>query len=217
VTKPTPDAKRLAPDSRRKAILVAAIDLFGRCGYSNVTTADIARVSGVTPALVHHYFGPKRNIYLIILAEWQQIAIDSLNVDRALPFRARLRSAGRAWLEQIARYPAIWMATGGQGEASGDTEVAAIQHGVRSRAVELLLEKFDDVVVDTPAARWALLGFTGYHDIVMRAHLRGDVDAETTIALLVEGLSATFKTVIPAVNGSAGKRRRKKRTDSPKR
>lgn len=213
MTKPTPDAKRLAPDSRRKAILGAAIELFGRCGYSSVTTADIARESGVTPALVHHYFGPKRNIYLIILAEWQQIAIDSLNVDRALPFRARLRSTATAWLEQIARYPALWMATGGQGEASGDTEVTAIQNGVRSRAVELLLEKFDDVVVDTPAARWALLGFTGYHDMVMRAHLRGEIELETTVALLTEGLSATFKTVIPAVNGGGVKRRRKTRTD----
>jgi len=55
-------------------------------------------------------------------------------------------------------------------------------------------------VDDTPAARWALLGFTGYHDIAMRAYMRGEIDAATTISLLAEGLSATLTTTIPALN-----------------
>lgn len=217
VTKPKPVARRLAPESRRKAILGAAIELFGSRGYANVSTTDIARKAGVTPALVHHYFGPKRNIYLVILAEWQRLTVASLNVDRALPYRTRLLRTATSWLAQISRYPALWMATGGQGESSDDSEVAAIQEATRSGAVDMLISKFDDVVADTPVARWAVRGFTGFHDMLMWAHLRGEIDAKTTAALLAEGLSATFKSIIPAVEGDGGKRQRKTRAPSTRR
>ncbi len=178
MSKSPPRARRLPPEARRRAILDAAIRLFGRSGYSNISAAEIAHKAGVTPALVHHYFGPKRQIFLAIMAEWQQLAV------------------------QIARYPALWMATDSEGGASGDQDVAATRGAVRLGAVELILKKFDDVVDDTPAARWALLGFTGYHDIAMRAYMRGEIDAATTISLLAEGLSATLTTTIPALNRS---------------
>lgn len=202
MSKPPPRARRLPPEARRRAILDAAIRLFGRSGYSFVSAAEIAHKAGVTPALVHHYFGPKRQIFLAIMAEWQQLAVQSLNVDRTLPFRARVESSAASWFEQIARYPALWMATDSEGGASGDHDVAAIRDAVRLGAVELILKKFDDVVDDTPAARWALLGFTGYHDIAMRAFMRREIDAATTLSLLAEGLSATLTTTIPALNRS---------------
>lgn len=205
MSKTTPVARRLPPESRRKAILDAAIRLFGRNGYSSVSAADIAHLAGVTPALVHHYFGPKRNIYVAILAEWQEIMVASLHVDRALPVRARVESTIASWFEQISRYPAIWLATDSQGESPGDAEVAGLRDAVRAQAVDLLLRNFDDVVDNSLAARWALMGFTGHHDIALRAHFRGEIDAETTVALLVEGLSATLKSVIPALSkGGAG-------------
>ena len=212
--KSSPAARRLAPDSRRKAILGAAIKLFGRDGYPNISTADIAREAGVTPALVHHYFGAKRNIFLAIMTEWQQLAVESLNVDRALPFRARVESSAKSWFEQITRFPALWLATDSEGGASGDPDVAAVRDGVRQGAVRLMLERFDDVVDDTPAARMALLGFTGFHDIAMRAHMRGEIDAVMTIALLAEGLNATLTTTIPALNRSRSRvsAKRKKST-----
>jgi AcrR family transcriptional regulator len=195
----TPAARRLAPDSRRKAIVDAAIRLFGRDGYANVSTADIAGEAGVTPALVHHYFGPKRSIFLAIMTEWQQLAVRSINVDRTQPYRARVETSARSWFEHVTRYPALWKATDSEGGSSGDPDVAAVRDAVRHGVVQLLLEKFDDVVDDTPAARMALLGFSGYHDIAMRAHMRGDIDAAMTIALLAEGLNATLMTTIPAL------------------
>lgn len=192
--------KRLSPDMRRRAILDAAIGLFGRDGYSSVSAAEIARHAGVTAALVHHYFGPKRNIYLAILAEWQQIMVSSLNVDRALPFHERVDASAASWYEQIARYPAIWLATDSQGGSPDDADIAAVRDAVRAQAVGVILQKFDDVVHDTPGARWALMGFTGHHDIVMRAHLRGEIDAEMTVALLAEGLRSTLMSVIPGLD-----------------
>ena len=213
--KSTAAARRLPPDSRRKAILDASIRLFGRTGYPNVSTADIAREAGVTAALVHHYFGPKRNIFLAIMTEWQQLAIGSLNVDRALPYRARVEASIQSWFDQIARYPALWMATDSDGGASGDPDVGAVRDRVRAGAVQLVLENFDDVVDDTPAARMALLAFTGYHDIAMRAYMRGEIDAATIVDVLVEGLNATLATTIPALNRNlsrpSAKRKRSKR------
>jgi AcrR family transcriptional regulator len=173
--------------------------LFGRTGYPNVSTADIAREAGVTAALVHHYFGPKRNLFLAIMTDWRQLAVGSLNIDRALPYCARVETSAKAWFEQISRYPSLWMATDSEGGAAGDPDVAAVRDSVRQGVVELLLQKFDDVVDDTPEARMAILGFSGYHDIVMRAYMRGDLDATMTVAHLAEGLNATLLTTIPAL------------------
>jgi hypothetical protein len=87
---------------------------------------------------------------------------------------------------------------------------------VRLGVVEVLLEKFNDVVDDTPAARWALLGFTGYHDIAMRAYMKREIDAATTIALLAEGVSATLTTTIPALNRGDRRSGRSRKTSPGK-
>jgi len=49
---------------RRKAIIEAAIATIGARGTLDVTVGQIARSAGVSPALAHHYFGGKDQIFL---------------------------------------------------------------------------------------------------------------------------------------------------------
>lgn len=44
-------------------ILAAARATFGEVGYDRATIRQIASSAGVDPALVHHYFGPKADLY----------------------------------------------------------------------------------------------------------------------------------------------------------
>jgi AcrR family transcriptional regulator len=50
------------PDTRQ-AILAAARDVFAEWGYDRASIRGIAAVAGVDPALVHHYFGNKDQLF----------------------------------------------------------------------------------------------------------------------------------------------------------
>jgi TetR/AcrR family transcriptional repressor of bet genes len=49
---------------RRKALIEAAIEAIGARGNLGVTMSQIARSAGVSPALAHHYFGGKEQLFL---------------------------------------------------------------------------------------------------------------------------------------------------------
>jgi TetR/AcrR family transcriptional repressor of bet genes len=49
---------------RRKALIEAAIEMIGAHGNLDVTMSQIARSAGVSPALAHHYFGGKEQLFL---------------------------------------------------------------------------------------------------------------------------------------------------------
>jgi AcrR family transcriptional regulator len=49
---------------RRTAILTAAREQFAATGYSAASVRAIARQAGVDPALVHHYFGTKEQVFV---------------------------------------------------------------------------------------------------------------------------------------------------------
>ncbi len=54
-------------DKRREQILQAAFDLFSQRGFSGTTTKDIAKMSGVSEAMVFKHFSSKDELYGAIL------------------------------------------------------------------------------------------------------------------------------------------------------
>ncbi len=52
-----------SPDTRG-SILNAARECFARSGFARCTVREIATRAGVDPALIHHYFGSKRQLFL---------------------------------------------------------------------------------------------------------------------------------------------------------
>lgn len=49
---------------RKEALVKATISEIGRVGSLDVTVAQIARRAGMSPALAHHYFGSKEEMFL---------------------------------------------------------------------------------------------------------------------------------------------------------
>lgn len=59
-----------APDATgRRRILEAAIELFGRQGYSATSVRQIASAAGVSPALLYNYFDGKETLLAAIFLE----------------------------------------------------------------------------------------------------------------------------------------------------
>ncbi|MFB1299101.1 TetR family transcriptional regulator [Mycobacterium sp. pW049] len=76
----TPDRKRPGrppgPSDTRDRILSSARELFSRNGIDNTSIRAIAAEAGVDPALVHHYFGTKTELFAAAI----HIPIDPLTI-----------------------------------------------------------------------------------------------------------------------------------------
>lgn len=72
----TRSGRRPGNADTRAAILAAARDQFAACGYRGATIRGIATQADVDPALVHHYFGTKRDLF----AETLQLPFDPARI-----------------------------------------------------------------------------------------------------------------------------------------
>ena len=62
-----PRGRRPGGPDTRAAILSAARELFAASGFGGTTIRAIAAAAGVDPALVHHYFGTKDDLFVAAL------------------------------------------------------------------------------------------------------------------------------------------------------
>ena len=60
--------RRPGTSGAREQILAAAKSSFAEGGYERTTIRGVARAAGVDPALVHHYFGNKRQLFVDAMA-----------------------------------------------------------------------------------------------------------------------------------------------------
>ena len=63
---------------RRKAMIEAAIVEIGEAGSLDVTVSQIARRAGMSPALAHHYFGSKDQMFLAAMRHILKLYGDSV-------------------------------------------------------------------------------------------------------------------------------------------
>jgi AcrR family transcriptional regulator len=62
--KPRRPGRRPGANATRESILAAARDAFATHGYEKATIRAIARSAGVDPALVHHFYGAKEELFM---------------------------------------------------------------------------------------------------------------------------------------------------------
>ncbi|WP_019204524.1 TetR family transcriptional regulator [Tsukamurella sp. 1534] len=130
-----------SPDTRAE-ILAAARARFARGGLSGTTVRAIADEAGVDPALVHHYFGTKQQLYLAALA----IPVDPEVVREPLR-EARLEDTARALLTALLT---MWdgpMQDAGlalvRTHLGGDGDPALVRHFLLEIALPELIERMD--------------------------------------------------------------------------
>ena len=84
--------------ARSRAILATASRLFAEKGYSQATTAEIAREAGVAEGTLYHHFGSKDGIFLNLFDETMEGYLDG--IERILARGA----SGRETLSAFARF-----------------------------------------------------------------------------------------------------------------
>lgn len=113
--RPPKTRARPAGDTR-ESILDAAEDLFSKHGFYGVTIREVAREAGVDTALVHYYFGAKRDLFDAVFLRRAEV----WNNDRVDAINRYARESGDAMtlegvLEAFLRPPFEWSLKGGPG------------------------------------------------------------------------------------------------------
>lgn len=179
---------RLAPETRRAEILAVARGAFARGDYASVSMAEIAEGAGVTPGLVNHYLGPKRQLYLAVLEDVADRIPGMVRTDRAeLPPRERIELNTHDFLDSVERDREDWALLFGA-QAPRDSEVVEIVDSVRERVVERMAQNMTGSPEPSPRLRLALRMFQGAAETGAVEWLRGRVDRQQLHEILVETL-----------------------------
>ncbi len=126
-----PRGRRPGNSGTRTAIMQAALALFSRHGYDKVSLRAVAREADVDPALIHHYFDSKADLFSrsVLDGDLRPAAI----LDRI--------SAGP--VEEIGRravheFVAAWQAPGARDRFTAMFRAAVNDEGARRPLVEFL-------------------------------------------------------------------------------
>ena len=196
---------RLSPAIRRAEILDAAGRLFAERGYEAVSASEVARLAGVTPGLLHHYFGGKRGLFVTLVERLGAQIPDVIRVDTAEPVRVRTRAFAASWVEWVGANRQIWLATSGLDENVADPELRAVVDAVRERVIDIFTADYPATLTDEPQIRLMLRSFLAFNRVVMRSWLDGAVSRAEAERLLAETLHAMITNVAPKVSSPRAK------------
>lgn len=98
------------PIEKQKVIVDAALRAFGANGYKKASISDIAAAAGISKAMVFHYFGTKKALYLYLINLCGNIIINEVKekFDNSITdFFDRIKMSSDIELSVMKRHAAI--------------------------------------------------------------------------------------------------------------
>ena len=147
--------RRPGDSGTREAILAAAKESFAASGYDATTIRGVGRAAAVDPALVHHFFGTKQDLF---------VAAMELPIDPAKMVPAVLAQGIDGLGERLVRmFLRIWDGTPGQ-----NPMLALLRSATSNEQAAAMLREFLSDAILGPVARAA-----GHDRPQLRASLVG--------------------------------------------
>ncbi|MEV0597784.1 helix-turn-helix domain-containing protein [Streptomyces sp. NPDC050315] len=194
--------RRMEPDARRAEILSVARGLFGAHGYTAVSTSDIAAEAGVARALINHYFGGKRQLYLEVV---RQMMVVPASVSERLPPTTpeeRLSICVDRWLEVVERNREMWLSAIGLQALGNDPEIDRIMLEADEIATDRILEAA--MMAEITEGRQKLRAMIRAHSGMLKAAsqewlVRSTLSRSDLHVMLTRTVLHLLNTVFPAV------------------
>lgn len=95
------------PENKKKRIINAAYEVFGRHGYNKASIGDIANAACVSKAALFHYFGTKQEMYFYIY-DFAAVLIASKMQEGTQDLFESIRLSTKAKLQVFQEYPAMY-------------------------------------------------------------------------------------------------------------
>ncbi len=120
-------------ESRRQEIIEALAEVMADHGYAKATIAEIAKVAGLAPGLVHYHFDDKREVLMGLIAH--------LSVRLDARIETRLAQAGADPRERLEAAIDAYLALGSGADARAvATWVAVSVEAIRDKQVRRVFE-----------------------------------------------------------------------------
>jgi AcrR family transcriptional regulator len=184
---PTTNRTRLAPERRRAQIIDAAIAAYEMQPWEEVTFEALAREIAVSAALLRHYFGDRRELYLATVRHLGDLVAAILSKDRSHVPPEQLAHATfddyLAFVEEHRWAHRLWM------NAASDPTASATIDELRQRFAQIILGRPLDRAARTLQLRtWGWIGFV---EAVITRYLENDdlSEREAVLRLLVGSMA----------------------------
>lgn len=172
------------PEVTKREILRAAREVFGETGFDRATMREIAARAQVDPALIHHHFGSKQDLF-VAAHEFPFNPMQLIQGVMALPPEQRAEAIARLYLTVLGApgSPILSLL-----RAAATNEAAAVM--LREFLTSILLDNASQLI-DFPDARLrlAMLGSHAIGLVLARSVLElpevADADAEDLVSKLV--------------------------------
>lgn len=149
-----PRGRRPGNTDTRQSILQAALGLFSRYGYDKVSLRSVAREADVDPALIHHYFDSKADLFTRSVLDIEFNAGAMLTRIMAAPQETLGRQAVREFI-------ATWRTVGARDRFTAMFRAAVNDDGARRPLIEFLNREIFMKIADAQ----------GHPNAVLRANL----------------------------------------------
>ncbi|GAA1808819.1 TetR/AcrR family transcriptional regulator [Actinomadura chokoriensis] len=192
--------QRLSPDERRAQILAVARRMFTELPYSEVSTAAIARETGVQRGLIHYYFGTKRELFLkVVHGLTASAAMQVPPPDDRLTLPESVELLVNLFLDTADQNATTWFAALDAEGFGQDPELLRVVNRFKDEAVEHMLAILR-VPEPTETLRAVLRVYTGLVDAATRQWLQEKtLDREQVHTLLSRSLLALVSDIGPAL------------------
>jgi AcrR family transcriptional regulator len=181
--------RRPGPSGTREAILEAARRAFAVNGYTRATIRGVAADAAVDPALVHHYFGSKQNLFIEAV---------QLPVNPTVTLEALRDSGGITGERMITTFLSIW-----DGAADRSPLMALVRTAISDEQAAAMLREFITTEIfgvlvkelDRPDAelRVALIGSQVVGLIIARYIVRLEPLASAPAAVVAAAVGPTIQ------------------------
>jgi AcrR family transcriptional regulator len=199
--------RRLDPDVRRKEILAVATRAFATRPYDDVQVDAIAREADASRALVNHYFGDKRGLFLAVARDIVARMPSVVRTDLDLSVEEMVAANTDAWLDLIEANRETSLMFLGAGPIGRDPELDALQDELRDRLADRILANHLGTTDISPAAHLTMRAATGMMELALRDWATGrGATREQTHAIVAQGILAVVRHVLPAVVATSGEK-----------
>ena len=192
--------QRLSPDERRAQILAVARRMFTELPYSEVSTAAIARETGVQRGLIHYYFGTKRELFLkVVHGLTASAAMQVPPPDDRLTLPESVELLVNLFLDTADQNATTWFAALDAEGFGQDPELLRVVNRFKDEAVKHMLAILR-VPEPTETLRAVLRVYTGLVDAATRQWLQEKtLDREQVHTLLARSLLTLVSDIGPAL------------------
>lgn len=191
----TTSPRRLAPGDRRRQILDTTRQLLDVKHLVEITVEEAARLAGVSPGLVFHYFGSQIGFRRALAEEAATELLAQLEPDPALSHVRQLRSALDRFVLWAEEHPRLYVAVASNGNPDAREVHEAILGTLSAWIVGIAA---DMGVPETPALSLVVSGWLAFTETVVQGWLADPgLTRSETAELCENSLYSGLQVVIP--------------------